>query len=89
MNWLISKEMCVLLFDALNCRSSGRFYSPARMKNSRKKKSRNFQRLSLFSILYNNFLRFSENRDKEFKLGPTYFNVPHTGNYITSCTLVT
>ena len=29
----------------------------------------NFQRLPLFSILYDDFLMFSENRDKDFKLG--------------------
>ena len=34
----------------------------------------------LASILYNDFLKFSENRDKEFKLGPTYLNVPRAGN---------
>ena len=59
---------------------SGRLYSSARMKNSRWKKSHNFQRLPLFSILYDDFLRFSKNRDKEFKLGPMYFNFPRTGN---------
>ena len=31
-------------------------------------------------ILYKNFLRFSENQDTEFELGPTYFNFPCTGN---------
>ena len=44
-----------------------------------------FKRLTLFSILYNDFLKFSENRDKEFKLVPRYFNFPRTGNYIISC----
>ena len=29
--------------------------------------------------------KFSENRDKECKLGPMYFNFPCTGNYITNC----
>ena len=41
--------------------------------------SKNFQRLPLFSMLYNDFRKFSENWDKEFKLGPTYFNFPGTG----------
>ena len=60
------------------------------MRNSRQKKSHNFQRLPLFSTLFNDFLKlkFSENRDKEFKLGPTYFNFTRTGNHITSCALV-
>ena len=71
-----------------NCRPSGRLYSCARMRNSRLKKSHNFQRLTLLSILYDDFLTFSENRDKKFKLGSTYFNFCRTGNYITSCTLV-
>ena len=42
-------------------------YSSASMRNSRQKKSHNFQRLPQFSILCNAFLKFSENRDKEFK----------------------
>ena len=70
-----------------NCRPSGWLYSPARMRTSRQKKSHNFQRLSLFSILYNDFLKFLENHNKEFKLGPTHFHFPRTGNYITSRTL--
>ena len=38
------------------------------------------KRLSLFSILFDDFLKFSEIRDKESKLGPMYFNfiVPET-----------
>ena len=46
------------------------------------RKTHNFQMLPLFSILYDDFLKFSENRDKEFKLVPMYFNFPCTGNYI-------
>ena len=38
-----------------------RFCSPASMRNGRWKKSHNFQRLLLFSILYNDILTFSEN----------------------------
>ena len=53
-----------------DCRPSERLYSSARMGNSRLKKSHNFQRLPLFSILYNDFPKFSENRGEEFKLGP-------------------
>ena len=30
--------------------------------------------------LYNDFLKFAENRDKEFKLEPKYFNFSCTGN---------
>ena len=44
-----------------------------------------FKRLPLFSILYDDYLRFSKNRDKEYKLRPMYFYFPRTGNYITSC----
>ena len=51
-----------------------------------KTKSHNFQRLPLSSILYNDFLNFLENRDKEFKLGPMHSNFARTGNYITSST---
>ena len=58
------------------CRPSGRLYSPACMRNSMQRKSHNFQRFSLFLILYNDFLKFLENRDKEFKLRPMYFNFP-------------
>ena len=43
------------------------------------KKSRNFQKLTLFSILYDGFINFSENRDKELMLGRMYFNFPSTG----------
>ena len=75
----------LLLRIRLNCRSSGWLYSPARMRNNSYKKSNNFQRLSLFSILYDD-LKFSNNRDKEFKLGPMYFNFPLTRNYIISST---
>ena len=79
----------ILIFDfALIAAPQGGFIVPPRMKNSRQKKSHFFQRLSLFSILYNDSLKFSENRDKEFKLGTMYFNFPRTGNYITSCKLV-
>ena len=74
--------------NILNWPLPGRLYSATRMRSSRLKKSHNFQRLPLFSIFYNDFLKFSESRDKEFKLGQTYFNFPLTGNYITSCTLV-
>ena len=48
------------------CRPSGRICSPACMRKSRRKKSQIFQRLSLFSILYDHLLKFSNNRDKEF-----------------------
>ena len=71
-----------------NCQPSGRLYSPARMRNSIQKKSHNFYKLPVFSILYNDFLKLQENRDKQFKLGPSYFNFPRTGNYIISGTLV-
>ena len=47
-----------------NSRPTGRLYSPARIRNSRQKKSHNFQRLPLFSISYNDFLKLPENRDK-------------------------
>ena len=33
----------------------------------------------LFSILYDGFINFSENRDKELMLGRMYFNFPSTG----------
>ena len=36
--------------------------------------------MPLFLILYNGFLKFSESRDKEIKLGQTYFKFPRTGN---------
>ena len=39
-----------------------------------------FKSLSLFSILCNGFVKFLENRKKEFKLKLMYFNVPRTGN---------
>ena len=45
------------------CRLSGRFYSPALMR-SKLKKSHNFRRLPISAILYTDFLKFSENRDK-------------------------
>ena len=41
---------------------------------------------SRFGIII--FLKFLENWNKEFKLGPRHFNFSRTGNYITSCTLV-
>ena len=66
----------------------GRLYSSARMRNSTYEKYHNFQRVPLFSILYNDFLKFLENRYKWFKLRSTYFNFLRTGNYITSCALV-
>ena len=69
----------------VNLHPSGRLYSPARMRNSRWKTSHNFQRLPLFSMLYDDFVKFSKNRDKELILGPMYFIFPPTGNYITSC----
>ena len=43
--------------------------------------------LPLFSILYDDFLKFSENR-QEFKLGSMYFKFLGTRNYITCCVLV-
>ena len=46
-----------------------------RMRNSRSKKSHNFQGLLLLSILYDDFLKFFKNRDKEF-----YLNFPRTAN---------
>ena len=48
---------------------------------SRTKKNHNFQRLPLFWILENDFPNFSKNRDKEFKLGATYFNFPRQELY--------
>ena len=70
------------------CRPSGRICSLACMRKSRLKKYQIFQSLSLFSILYDHSLKFSNNRDKEFLLGIMYFNFPRTGNYTTSCTEV-
>ena len=55
------------------CRPSGWLYSPARMRNSSYKKSHKFRRLLLCSILYFDLMEFSENRDKEFQLGPMLF----------------
>ena len=61
----------------INCRPIGWLYNPVRMRNISWKKSRNFQRLPLSSILYIDLIRFSENRDKEFQLGSmhTFFNL--------------
>ena len=56
--------------NSANCRPQGGFITPHVWEIIGKKKSHNFQRLPLFSILYNDFLKFKENRDKEFKLGP-------------------
>ena len=64
------------------------FWLVAPHVSSRYKKSHSFQSLPLFWILYNDFLKFLGNRDKEFKLGPRYMNFRLTGNYITSCTIV-
>ena len=50
------------------------------MRNCNKKKSYNFQSLPLFSISYNDFLKFFKNGGREFNLGPRYFNFPRTGN---------
>ena len=91
MNFLSTRNLAMNLYEI-----GKRFYEiefcdpiqprrPARMRNSWYKKSHNFQRLSLFSILYDGFLKFSENWDKEFKFRPMYFNSPRTGNHITSC----
>ena len=66
------------------CHHSGWLHSSARMRNGTKKKSHNSQRLPLFSILYDYFLKFSENRNKQFKLRPMHFKFSGTGNYITS-----
>ena len=37
--------------------------------------------MPLFSILYNDFLKFWKNRDKEFKLEPVHVNFLRNGNY--------
>ena len=50
------------------------FWLVAPHVSSRYKKSHSFQSLPLFWILYNDFLKFLGNRDKEFKLGPRYMN---------------
>ena len=58
------------------------------MRNSKYKKSYNFQKLPLFSILYDDFLKFSENWDKEFKLKPNYFNFVVLGTTIPAAYLL-
>ena len=47
---------------------------PHTYEQQRLEKSLNLSMLSLSSILCNAFFRFSENRDKEFQLGP-FFNL--------------
>ena len=64
--------LSVLLSFLINCRPTG-VYSSARMRKISWKKSHNSRRLSLFSILYIDLIEFSENRDKEFQLGPMLF----------------
>ena len=63
-----------LVFSLLsNCRPPGWLYSPVRIGNGSYKKSLKFRKLPLCSILYFDLMEFSENRDKEFQLGPMLF----------------
>ena len=57
----------------IGCRPPGWLFIPIRMRNSSQKKSHKFRRLLLGSILYFDFVEFSENRDKEFQLGSMLF----------------
>lgn len=52
---------------------SGELYRPARTQSH-----------NHTSILYIDFLKFLENRDKEFKIGHTHFSFARAGNYIKS-----
>ena len=55
--------------------SQGGFIAPHVWEIVRRKNLTIFKMLPLFAILYKDFLNFSENRGKELKLGPMYFNI--------------
>ena len=52
---------------------TGWLYSPVRMRSTSKKKSHNFQRLLLSSILHVDLIEFFEDRDKKFQLRSMLF----------------
>ena len=67
--------LAFLLSFLINCRPTG-VYSSARVRKISWKRSHNFRRLSLFSILYIDLIEYAENRDKEFRLRPMLTTPP-------------
>ena len=56
-----------------SCFASWQLYSFIHLRHISQKKSHNFRRVPLSSILYIDFFIFSENEDKELKLDPILF----------------